>query len=109
MTGAAIVERSPEKEKRWTVDTLLLSCRVLGRRVETAFMAGIARAAREDGAEEVFASFIPSAKNAPAASFLPDHGFVTAEGYSWRSAISDVPPVPDYIKLITPPPANVLE
>jgi predicted enzyme involved in methoxymalonyl-ACP biosynthesis len=107
LTGAAIVELSPEKEKRWTVDTLLLSCRVLGRRVETAFMAAIAGAAREDGAEELFASFIPTPKNAPAASFLHDHGFVTAEGHSWRAAISAVPAVPDYINLITPPARSV--
>jgi FkbH-like protein len=105
LTGVAILERSPERA-RWTIDTLLLSCRVLGRQVETAFLAGIAAEAQADGAGELFAAFVPTAKNAPAASFLPDHGFVVGEGHSWRIAISAVPAVPACIQLTAPSRAN---
>jgi len=100
LTGVAIIERSPAKQ-RWTIDTLLLSCRVLGRQVETAFLAGLAADALEDGAHELFASFVPSAKNAPA-SFLPDHGFTVAEGHAWRAALTSIPPGPPYINLLRP-------
>jgi FkbH-like protein len=99
LTGVAIIERSPG-QCRWTIDTLLLSCRVLGRQVETTFLAGIATEARADGAEELFASFIATAKNAPAASFLPDHGFAVAEGHSWRIATSAVPFAPGHVHLL---------
>jgi FkbH-like protein len=98
LTGVAIIERAPEKQ-RWTIDTLLLSCRVLGRKVETALLSGIAREARMDGATELFASFIPSAKNAPAAAYLPDHGFAVAEGHEWRIALANAPETPEYIEL----------
>jgi len=101
LTGVAIAERSPG-QKRWTIDTLLLSCRVLGRQVETAFLAGIAAQAQADGAVDLFASFIPSAKNAPAASFLPGHGFNIAEGHSWRAAIASLPQCPAFIALTLP-------
>jgi len=50
----------------------------------------------------IFASFIPTAKNAPASSYLADHGFAVAEGHAWRIAIHDVPGVPNYIKLTVP-------
>jgi FkbH-like protein len=98
LTGVAIIERTPERA-RWRIDTLLLSCRVLGRRVETAFLAGIAREAAADGAQEILAAFVPTAKNAPASSFLPDHGFEIAEGDAWRIAITAVPEAPPFVEL----------
>jgi predicted enzyme involved in methoxymalonyl-ACP biosynthesis len=67
--------------------------------VETAFLAGIACEAAADGAREIFAAFIPTAKNAPASSFLPDHGFEIAEGDAWRIAISAVPEAPPFVEL----------
>ena len=98
LTGVAIVERSPEN-RRWTIDTLLLSCRVLGRKVETAFLAAIAAEAGADGAEFLHAVFIPSAKNAPAASFLSDHGFEVGEGHMWHIEAARIPQVPGFINL----------
>jgi FkbH-like protein len=98
LTGVAITIANPEK-KRTTIDTLLMSCRVLGRKVETAFLAGLAADARADGAEEMHATFVPTAKNAPSASFLPDHGFQILEGDTWRAAVTDIPGVPECIIL----------
>lgn len=99
LTGVAIAECHPG-EQWWVIDTFLLSCRVLGRKVETAFLAGLAAEARSDGARELLAAFIPTAKNAPAATFLMDHGFENTGGESWRIAISDVPMAPVFTKLV---------
>ena len=57
------------------IDSLLLSCRVIGRGIETALLAHIAHHAAHLGATRLVGEFVPSAKNAPAASFYPDHGF----------------------------------
>jgi FkbH-like protein len=57
------------------IDSLLLSCRVIGRGVETALVSYIAECARETGAKRLVGEFIPTKKNAPCASFYPDHGF----------------------------------
>jgi FkbH-like protein len=57
------------------IDSFLLSCRVIGRGVETALLAYIAEHALETGAKRLVAEFIPTKKNAPCASFYPDHGF----------------------------------
>lgn len=72
LTGVAIVEREGTELR---LDSLLVSCRVLGRKVESAFLAFIAQEGRATGAKHLFASYIPTAKNAPCAGFLPEHGF----------------------------------
>ena len=98
LTGVLVAERVPAG-KKWVVDTFLLSCRVLGRGVETALLAAVADDARADGAATLDAAFVPSAKNAPAALFLPNHGFQAAGENQWRIALADVPPVPGEIAL----------
>ncbi|MGH2514094.1 MAG: HAD-IIIC family phosphatase [Ktedonobacterales bacterium] len=73
LTGVAIVRKMPAV---WEVDTLLLSCRVLGRGVETALLSVLVEAARANGAATLRGEFLRTAKNAPAADFYPRHGFV---------------------------------
>jgi FkbH-like protein len=57
------------------IDSFLLSCRVIGRGVETALLAFIAENAQRAGATRIIGEFIPTKKNAPGASFYADHGF----------------------------------
>ncbi|MEZ0263619.1 MAG: HAD-IIIC family phosphatase [Phycisphaerae bacterium] len=75
LVGVAITRLSGD---RCEVDTLLLSCRVIGRTVETAFLAHVAADARARGARVLAGWFVPTAKNAPAKSFYADHGFTAA-------------------------------
>ena len=56
------------------VDTLLLSCRVLGRGVEHRMVAKLAEIARDRGGKWVDAHFVPSTKNKPALDFLEQLG-----------------------------------
>src|SRR5579859_6145744 len=82
--GAAVVE----------LDTFLLSCRVLGRTVETAFLSFLLEWARAAGSTAVEGTFIPTAKNTPAADFYARHGFTpipsTGAGSRWRLQLADV-------------------
>jgi FkbH-like protein len=70
------------------IDAFLVSCRVIGRTVETALLARVAADARERGVNILQGWFLPTKKNAPAREFYPDHGFeaaeTTAEGVLWR-------------------------
>lgn len=70
------------------VDTFLLSCRVIGRTVETAMLADLCSWAARHGATSIDAKLIPTPKNVPVRSLLPDHGFVQYEhdeiASSWR-------------------------
>ncbi len=92
------------------IDTLLLSCRVIGRGVETAMLATIVDAAVAAGCEQVVGRFTPTAKNVPAASFYASHGFepagttdeatvtISTTTTTWRVAASpDAVAVPAWI------------
>jgi predicted enzyme involved in methoxymalonyl-ACP biosynthesis len=68
------------------IDSLLLSCRVIGRGIETAILAHLAENALRDGATKLIGEFIPTKKNAPCADFYVDHGFL--EDTSSRNAQS---------------------
>jgi FkbH-like protein len=57
------------------IDTFLLSCRVIGRTVETALVAYLAEEARERGFRRLEGCFLPTKKNAPARDFYREHGF----------------------------------
>ena len=95
ITGVAIAV--PAGAGRFELDTFLLSCRVLGRSVEDALLRAVARACTpRDGAAWLDARFIPTAKNAPAAAFLPTHGFTPVEDDEgrWRLDLATLETLP---------------
>ena len=71
----AIVTKDAKSAHSATLDTFLMSCRVMGRGVECAFMDRVIRNLHARGITTLRASFVPTAKNKPAESFLADHGF----------------------------------
>ena len=70
------------------IDNFLMSCRVIGRTLETALLAHLAADARAGGAKVLRGWFLPTKKNAPAAEFYAGHGFEvverTADGVLWK-------------------------
>ena len=86
------------------IDTFLLSCRVIGRTVETAMLACQVAEAQARGIRKLRGWFLPTKKNAPAKDFYSAHGFgcsrEVAEGSLWEL---DLPQAqikcPDWIKL----------
>jgi predicted enzyme involved in methoxymalonyl-ACP biosynthesis len=87
------------------IDTLLMSCRVIGRGVETALLGYLVDQAIADGCRKIHGWFLPTAKNAPCAQFYRDHGFTIAEqrdsGTLWQLELSSGRRVaiPDWITL----------
>ena len=57
------------------LDTFLMSCRVIGREAESAFLNTVLRRLAELGIIQVFATYIPTRKNGLVANFLPQHAF----------------------------------
>jgi FkbH-like protein len=73
----------------WEIDTWLMSCRVLGRRVEEAVLAHLAAAAAAAGARALVGRYLPSAKNKMVADHYRKLGFdktgdLAAGGAVWR-------------------------
>ena len=61
------------------IDSFLLSCRVIGRTVETAFLSFVVEEAQARGAQRLEGWFLPTKKNSPAKDFYPAHGFTLLE------------------------------
>lgn len=81
ITGVAILRF---EERACYLDTFLLSCRVLGRRVEDSFLAVLMESASRR-AEKVIGEYIPTRKNRQTASFYEERGFdPVSEGNSVR-------------------------
>lgn len=64
----------------WEIDTLLMSCRVMGRQVEDAFLAYLAESARSHGAQRLRGRYIPTPKNSPVLNFYSSRGFAELGG-----------------------------
>jgi FkbH-like protein len=77
MIGVAICR--PDAEGNWEIDTWLMSCRVLGRRVEDAVLARLVEEARSRGVRQLHGAYLPTAKNAMVADHYSKLGFVLVE------------------------------
>ena len=75
-----------------TIDTFLLSCRILGKGIEIAFMKRILSLLKESGIETVKAEYLPTAKNVQVKDFYDRCGFpcVSEESEGKRSYALDL-------------------
>ncbi|MBQ8070233.1 MAG: HAD-IIIC family phosphatase [Bacteroidales bacterium] len=62
------------------IDTLLLSCRILGKGIEGAFLKSVLYSLRDEGVKEVHAEYIPTAKNSQVKDFYDKQGFTFVGG-----------------------------
>jgi FkbH-like protein len=72
LVGVAITR---DQEDSCEIDTFLLSCRVIGRSLETALLSAVAKSAAARGRWRLVGFFLPTRKNAPAKDFFCRSGF----------------------------------
>jgi FkbH-like protein len=94
LVGVAILEKRGDV---CLIDTLLMSCRVLGRGAEEAFLAALALAAAGMGCTHIEGRYIPTQKNAMVKDFYAARGFA-AQGDVFISEVSAIPPCPMHIR-----------
>jgi FkbH-like protein len=100
LTGVAMVKYGTEAAE---VDTLLLSCRVLGRGVEAGLISVLADHAADRGCARLVGEYVPTAKNALCKHFYAEQGFslIVANGSnSWQLIIDHRQAPPAHLKLI---------
>lgn len=71
-----------EPEHRAVIDTFLMSCRVMGRNVETKFLKNMERSLKEEGVKEIVGEYIETPKNKVVQNF-----YLQQSG--WKS-VSDI-------------------
>lgn len=89
------------------MDSLLLSCRVLGRGLEDVFLSRVLSLARQRKCRQVIGEYIPTRKNAQVENFYPEHGFTHAgqtldgQGTLYTYNLDNgFPPEPEYFRAI---------
>jgi len=87
------------------IDTFLLSCRVIGRTVETMMLSHVCNIGIAAGCTKVTGWFLPTKKNEPAAQIYSSNGFVktreTPEGSLWELPLGEAIQNPAWISLST--------
>lgn len=98
LTGIFSLEK---KGKEVHFADFILSCRVMGRRVEEAMLAVATEEARKMGGTSVVAEYLPTEKNAPCLEFWEQSRFENGQSeHAFRWALGTPYPVPDHIDLI---------
>ena len=88
VTGMALVARD---NKEAVIDTFLMSCRVIGRNIEVAFLNFILTNLRAEGIDAVLAEYAGTMKNRQVESFYDDYGFsVRGTGNNEKSYFLDL-------------------
>jgi FkbH-like protein len=90
LVAVGLLRTGPEV---WTIDSLLMSCRVIGYGIESALLSFVSEEARKAGATRLRGEFVPTQKNAPAKGLYASHGFdvkETVEGVEqWERSLAD--------------------
>jgi FkbH-like protein len=97
ITSVFIVKKDNEEE--WIIDTFLLSCRVIGRGVEEGILDYIINEARKNNVKRIIGNFIPTKKNKPSESFLPNFGFEKVNDY-WIYSLEKHSKKPSHLLLL---------
>ena len=98
LTGLASLEVQGQRAQ---IVDFLLSCRVLGRKVEQAMVHWLVQQALAAGAHEIFAEYLPTPKNKPCLEFWQRSGFQSTDGrrFVWNTGLKY--PLPDYLQLVS--------
>jgi FkbH-like protein len=87
-------------QEEWCLDSLLLSCRVIGRMVEDVMLNEAMELARQTGAVRLVGEYVPSRKNAQTEAFYTSHGFRALGGGLFVRDISEPIKVPQDVEVV---------
>jgi len=98
--GLIILRADPSEAHRGVVDCYLLSCRVLGRGLETAVLKWAVRRAAHRGWTALSGAVIETPRNTPVRSVFADAGFEAAAAPGeWIILTASVPEIPSWFSI----------
>lgn len=102
----AVILAREESRERLVIDTLLMSCRVLGRGVEQAMLNCLVDRAAARGIQEIIGEYVPTAKNAMVSDLFARLGFEAVHtddnlrgATRWKLRLADHRPHPTFIEI----------
>jgi FkbH-like protein len=98
LVGVAILKK---QDSSCIIDTLLMSCRVLGRGAEDTFIAKLVEAAKTLDCDELRGKYIPTSKNAMVKNLYQRFKFShDARTDEWFVKITEAPQMPEHIDAV---------
>jgi len=99
ISGVAIIKESVECE--WIIDTFLLSCRIIGKKIESVFLNEIVNIIKSKKASKLYGQYITSRKNHLTKDFYKKHDFDLSdeENGVWEYDLQKIPRTIDFIKI----------
>ncbi len=88
------------KNKTGRIVDFVLSCRVMGRKVEESMLYTVVKYARSVGLNEVYAKYVPTPKNKPCLEFWKKSGFMHNKKdsfFKWKT--NKAYPIPECIQI----------
>ena len=79
LVGLIIAKADPSHSVAWEIDTWLMSCRVIGRKMEELMLGELARAVADHDARYLRGVYVPSRKNQMVERLYPDLGFTSCQ------------------------------
>lgn len=106
LTGVCIAKEDEKDSKNAIIDSLLMSCRIIGRNIEFVYVSHIIKDLANKGYQTLTAVYIPTKKNGQVEDFYDKIGFNLIENINgtkyYSLNISDFEPKKvDYIKINT--------
>lgn len=95
LIGLAFALRDQDDPRTAVIDTLLLSCRVIGRTAEVHLLAHVGRAALNAGFTRLRGRYVPGPRNELVADLYPGLGFVPSSenGRCWEYDLAENGPI----------------
>ena len=84
------------------IDTWLMSCRVIGRTLETALLAELSRLGLERGCSRLRGVVVETERNAPGSDVFERHGFTPAGDGVWDYDLAAGPIENEFIEVERP-------
>jgi len=106
LTGICIAKQDEHNKKNVIIDSLLMSCRIIGRNIEFVYVSHIIKDLVNKGYQTLSAYYIPTKKNAQVEDFYDKLGLTLIENVDGTKHYSMYitnfePKKVDYIKIIT--------
>ncbi|MGQ9845640.1 MAG: HAD-IIIC family phosphatase [Caldisericia bacterium] len=99
IVGVLILKKDNQTKKLF-IDSFIMSCRVIGRKIETALLSFIFQKAKASGFEIIVGEIIPTSKNEPCRLLYKEHNFILSGDNLWEFKVNsgDIP-LPEYFTL----------
>ena len=99
--GVIILKKDVENFHSLVIDLFLLSCRYLGREIETAILSWVSLWARNNSYNNIVGRIVPSKRNEPVRRIYEKFGFFELKSNLWSLDCNDKNiEMPNWIKLI---------